>query len=128
MMVRLIWKIENGRVIGIAGNANPLSWSGISFDVPAPLLSIVEGSMSRVQFKLMSCKQISRMEFLNLKNTWVWFLKVSLKIHADVIAGRQFNQTVNEIMRNFMNKYVNSPSFNWLANSYNISHVVHYCK
>ena len=31
-----------GRVISIVGNANPLSWSGISFDVPAPLLSVTE--------------------------------------------------------------------------------------
>ena len=92
-MVQLIWKTENGRVIGIAGNASPLSWSKISFDVPTPLLSIIEGSKSRVQFKLMRCKQISGLEFLNLRNTWVWFLKVSLKMHADVIAGRQINQT-----------------------------------
>ena len=31
-----------GRVISIAGNANPLSLSGISFDAPAPLLSVTE--------------------------------------------------------------------------------------
>ena len=30
------------RVISIAGNANPLSWSGISFDVPAPPLNVTE--------------------------------------------------------------------------------------
>ena len=34
------------------------------------------------------------MEILNLRNTWVSFLNVSLKIHADVIAGRQINQTL----------------------------------
>ena len=33
---------ENERVISIAGNDSPLSWSGISFDIPAPLLSIDE--------------------------------------------------------------------------------------
>ena len=82
-----------GRVISIAGNANPLSWSGISFDVPAPLLSINEARKWRVQFNLMSRKKISRIEFLNLRNTWVWFLNVSLKMHADVIAGRQNIQT-----------------------------------
>ena len=47
---------------------------------------------SRVQLKLMRCKQISIMESLNLTNTWVWFLNLSLKMHADVIAGRQINQ------------------------------------
>ena len=82
-----------GRVISIAGKTNPLSRSEISFDVPAPLLSIIECRKSRVQFKLMRCKQIARMESLNLRNTWVWFHKVSLKMHADVIAGRQINQT-----------------------------------
>ena len=30
-------------------------------------------------------------------------------MHADVIAGRQINQTVNTIITNFMNKYVNPP-------------------
>ena len=92
-MVRLISKIENGRVISIAGNTSPISWSGISFDVPAPPLSLTEGGKLRVQFELMRCKQISRMESLNSRNTWVWFLKVSLKMHADVIAGRQINPT-----------------------------------
>ena len=33
------------------------------------------------------------MESLNLRNTGVWFLEVSLKMRADVIAGRQINQT-----------------------------------
>ena len=80
-------------MIGIAGNASSLFWGGISFDVPAPLLSIIEGSKSRVQFKLMRCEQISGMEFLNLRNTWVWFLKVSLERHDKVIAGRQIIQT-----------------------------------
>ena len=36
------------------------------------------------------------MESLNLKNGWVWFLNASLKMHADVIAGRQINQTLNK--------------------------------
>ena len=31
-----------GRVISIADDSRPLSWSGISFDVPAPLLCITE--------------------------------------------------------------------------------------
>ena len=82
--------MKNGRVISIAGNASPLSWSRISFDVPAPLLSINEGSKLGVQFELMRCKQISRMGFLTLRNTWVSFLNVSLKKHA----GGQINQTV----------------------------------
>ena len=43
------------------------------------------------------------------------FLNVSLKMHADVIAGRQINQIVNKIIRNFMNKYVNRPCKNSLA-------------
>ena len=30
-------------------------------------------------------------------------------MHADVIAGRQINQSLNEIIKNFMNKYVNPP-------------------
>ena len=38
------------------------------------------------------------MEYLNLKNTWVSFLNVSLKLRADVIAGRQINQTLNKII------------------------------
>ena len=85
--------MKNKRVISIAGNDHPLSWSGFSFDVPAPPLNITEGGKIRVQFELMRCKQISRMEFLNLRNTWVSFLNVSLKIHADVIVGRQILQT-----------------------------------
>ena len=49
-----------GRVISIVGNMNPFSRSGISFDVPAPLLRINESRESRVPFKLMRCKQISK--------------------------------------------------------------------
>ena len=49
------------------------------------------------------------MEFPNLRITRVWFFKVSLKVHADVIAGRQINQTVNTKIKNFMNTYVNPP-------------------
>ena len=41
--MQLIAKNENERVISIAGNDNPTSWSWIPFDVPAPLLSIGEG-------------------------------------------------------------------------------------
>ena len=33
------------------------------------------------------------MELLNSKNSWVSFLNVSLKMHADVIAGTQIIQT-----------------------------------
>ena len=68
----------------------------------------------------MRCKQISDMEFLKLRNTWVSFLNVSLRIHADVIAGRQNIQTLNKIIRNFMNKYVNPPCKSSLATSFNI--------
>ena len=39
-------------------------------------------------------------------------------MHADVIAGRQINQTLNKIMKNFMNKYVNPPSNSSLATSF----------
>ena len=41
-------------------------------------------------------------------------------MHADVIAGRQINQTLNKIMTNFMNKYVNPPCNNSLATPFNI--------
>ena len=36
-------------------------------------------------------------------------------MHADVIAGRQINQTLNKIMKDFMNKYVNPPCNSSLA-------------
>ena len=36
-------------------------------------------------------------------------------MHADVIAGRQINQTLNRIIKNFMNKYVNPPCNSSLA-------------
>ena len=39
-------------------------------------------------------------------------------MHADVIAGRQINQTLNKIMKNFMNKYVNPPCKSSLATSF----------
>ena len=42
------------------------------------------------------------MESLNLRNTWVLILNVALNIHADVIAGRQINQTLNKIIESFM--------------------------
>ena len=58
------------------------------------------------------------MESLLLRNTWVSFLDVSLKIQADVIAGRQINQTLNWTIRNFMNKYVKTPCNSLLTTSY----------
>ena len=57
------------------------------------------------------------MESLILRNTWVSFLNVSLKKHTDVIAGREINQTYNEIFSDFMNKYVNPPCNSSLATS-----------
>ena len=39
-------------------------------------------------------------------------------MHADVIAGRQINQTLNKIMKNFVNKYVNPPCNSSLATSF----------
>ena len=39
-------------------------------------------------------------------------------MHADVIAGRQINQTLNKILTNFMNKYVNPPCNSSLATSF----------
>ena len=39
-------------------------------------------------------------------------------MHADVIAGRQINQTLNKIMKSFMNKYVNPPCNSSLATSF----------
>ena len=42
-MEQLNWKSENEGVIGIAGNDTSLLLSGISFDVPAPLLNFDEG-------------------------------------------------------------------------------------
>ena len=98
--MQLISKSESGRVINIAEDASPLLCSGISFDVPGPLLCINEGRKEEVKLELMRCKQISRMEFLNLRNTCVSFLNVSLKLHADVIAGRQINPTLTEIFEN----------------------------
>ena len=57
------------------------------------------------------------MESLNLGNTWVSFLNVSLKMHADVIPGRQINQTLNKTIKNFVKKYVNQPCNSSLATS-----------
>ena len=39
-------------------------------------------------------------------------------MHADVIAGRQINQTLNKIMNTLMNKYVNPPCNSSLATSF----------
>ena len=39
-------------------------------------------------------------------------------MHADIIAGRQVNQPLNKIMKNFMNKYVNPPCNSSLATSF----------
>ena len=36
-------------------------------------------------------------------------------MHADVIAGRQVNQTLTKIIKNFLNKYVNPPCNSSLA-------------
>ena len=68
-MEQLNCKNQNRRVIGIAGNDTSLLLGGISFDVPAPLLRIDEGSKLEVKFTLMRCKQISKIESLNLRNT-----------------------------------------------------------
>ena len=45
---------------------------------------------------------------------------MSLKIYADVIADRQINQTLNEIITNFSNKYVNTPCNSSLVLSFNM--------
>ena len=39
-------------------------------------------------------------------------------MHADVFAGRQIKQTLNKIMKNFMNKNVNPPCISTLATSF----------
>ena len=39
-------------------------------------------------------------------------------MHADVIAGRQINQTLNGIIKNFMNEYVNPPCNSSLPRSF----------
>ena len=39
-------------------------------------------------------------------------------MHADVIAGRQMNQTLNKILKNFMNKNVNPPCNSSSATSF----------
>ena len=39
-------------------------------------------------------------------------------MHADIIAGRQINQILNETMMNFMNNYVNPPCNSSLATSF----------
>ena len=39
-------------------------------------------------------------------------------MHADVIAGRQMNQTLNKTIKNFMNNYVNPPCNSSLATSF----------
>ena len=76
-----------------------------------------------MKLELMRCKQISKMESLNLRNTWVSFLNVSLKMHANVIAGRQINQTLNKTIKNFKNKYVNPPCNSSLATSFIIENI-----
>ena len=73
-----------------------LSSAGIFFDVPAPLLGMDEFGKYKVKFVLMSCKQVQKMDILNLRNTWVSFLNKFLEMHADVIADRQINQAQNE--------------------------------
>ena len=49
----------------------------------------------------MGCRQLSKTEILKLRNIWVSFLNVSLKMHADLIAGRQIIQTWKQIIVNF---------------------------
>ena len=39
-------------------------------------------------------------------------------MHAEVIAGRQINQTLNKIFKNFMNKHINPPCNSSLATSF----------
>ena len=40
---------------------------------------------------------------------------MSLRMHADVIAGRQINQNLNKLIRNFLNEDVNPPCNSSLA-------------
>ena len=54
---------------------------------------------------------------LNLRNTCILFLNTSLKVHADVIAGRQINQALNKIFKNYIGKYVKPPCNSSLATS-----------
>ena len=58
-----------GRVISIAGNAIPLPEAGFRLMFPRRCSASMKDRKSRVQLKLMICKQISIMEFLNLRNT-----------------------------------------------------------
>ena len=58
------------------------------------------------------------MDSLILRNTLVSFLNVSLRMHADVIAGTQINQTLTKIFDNFMNITVNPPCNSSLATSH----------
>ena len=48
---------------------------------------------------------------------------MSFKMHADVIADRQINETFEQNNWNFMNKFVNPPCFNWLSFSDIIGHL-----
>ena len=45
-------------------------------------------------------------------------------MHADVIAGRQINQSLNEINKKFKNKYVNPPCNSSLATSFIILTII----
>ena len=65
----------------------------------------------------MRCKQISKIESLNFRNTWESFLNVSLKMRADGIADRQNIQTLGTIIKHSMNKNVNPPCKSSLATS-----------
>ena len=60
----------------------------------------------------------SKMESVNLRKTWVLFFNVSLKMHADVVAGSQLFRLKNGMIKNFMNKYVNPPNNSSLATSF----------
>ena len=55
------------------------------------------------------------------------FLSVSLKMHANVIAGRQIHQTGKRIIMKSMNKYVNPPCNSSLATSCAKSVMASYC-
>ena len=69
----------------------------------------------------MGCKQISELEILNLMDTWVSLFNVSLKMHADVIAGRQkiFRLEIKDLfIFYFVNECVNPPGICSLATSF----------
>ena len=56
------------------------------------------------------------MEIASFWNTWVSLFNVSLKMHDDVIAGRQINQICNYIITNF-NEYIKPPCSSLIGTS-----------